>query len=31
MMLPTSGVMLTGENGYDAAYFWSDGDRGKRI
>jgi hypothetical protein len=29
MMLPTGGVMLTGENGYDAAYWWSDADRGK--
>jgi hypothetical protein len=31
MMLPTGGVMLTGENRYDAGYWWSDADRGKCI
>jgi hypothetical protein len=31
-MLPTTGgVTLIGENGYDAAYWWSDADRGKWI
>jgi hypothetical protein len=31
MMLPAGRVMLTGENGYVAAYWWSDADRGKWI
>jgi hypothetical protein len=26
MMLPTGGVMLTGENVYDAVYWWSNAD-----
>jgi hypothetical protein len=31
MMLPTFGVMVTGENVYDAGYWWSDADREKWI
>jgi hypothetical protein len=31
ILLPTGGVMLTGKNGYDAAYWWSNADRGKCI
>jgi hypothetical protein len=29
MMLATGGVMQTGENVYDVAYWWSNADSGK--